>query len=139
MRQRTVCDAYINSVSQINAFLIQDQFSVLISTYNPDRIEYLSLLIRHLLESQDVHTVYITWHNPDLKVPPSLYEKIKKEDYSRVQVLTQTFDSLNNRFNPIENLQTEAVYIIDDDIYIDTEDLEFTFKVTWIITKSHIY
>jgi hypothetical protein len=46
-----------------------------------------------------------------------------------VQILTQMFDVLNNRFNPIDNLKAEAVYIIDDDIYINTEDLEFRFKV----------
>lgn len=126
-----MCDNYIKTVPAINEFPIQDKFSVLISTYNPDRIDYLSLLIRHLLVSDQVHTVYITWHNPSLEVPPSLYEKVKEEDYTRVKVLTQAFDSLNNRFNPIPDLKTEAVYIIDDDIFIDTEDLEFTFKVIY--------
>lgn len=130
LRQRTVCDAYINTVSKVNSFPVNDQFSVLISTYNPERIEHLSLIIRHLLKSTKVHTVYITWHNPNLQVPPTLYEKIDEKDYSRVKVLAQTFDSLNNRFNPIDDLKTEAVYIMDDDIYIDIKDLEFTFSVS---------
>lgn len=73
-----------------------------------------------------MHTVYVTWHNPDLEVPDSLYEGV---DRRRVRVLTQTFDSLNNRFNPIDSLVTHAVYIMDDDIYVELNDLEFTYKV----------
>lgn len=102
----------------------------MLSTYNPERIRHLSLLIRHLLKSNKIHTVFVTWHNPDLQVPDTLYREIEETDYHRVKVLSQTFDSLNNRFNPTEELQTEAVYIMDDDIYIDLQDLEFTFSVS---------
>lgn len=105
----------------------------MISTYNPERIKHLSLIIRHLLKSQLVHTVFVTWHNPALEVPPSIFDQVKPEDYKRVKVLSQSFDSLNNRFNPTPDLQTDAVYIMDDDIYIDIDDLEFTFSVRYII------
>ncbi|KAI9499671.1 glycosyl transferase family 64 domain-containing protein [Zychaea mexicana] len=47
----------------------------------------------------------------------------------RVRVLPQSFDSLNNRFNPVTEVHTEAVYILDDDVFIDIDDLDFTFKV----------
>ena len=109
---------------------ITDQFSVMISTYNPERINHLSLMIRHLLKSNKVHTVFVTWHNPNLQVPVSLYEHIKTRDHHRVKILTQTFDSLNNRFNPTIELQTEAVHILDDDIFINIRDLEFAFQVS---------
>lgn len=102
----------------------------MISTYNPERIEHLSLIIRHLLQSDQVHTVFITWHNPALQVPASLYQDISEKDYERVKVLGQTFDSLNNRFNPVDELKTDAVYIMDDDIYVDLDDLKFTFSVS---------
>jgi hypothetical protein len=102
----------------------------MISTYNPERIEHLSLIIRHLLKSPKVHTVFVTWHNPALQVPASLYQDIQKTDYPRLKILSQTFDSLNNRFNPVDELETEAVYIMDDDIYVDLNDLEFTFSVS---------
>lgn len=132
-RQRTICDSYLDSTVNITHFPVQDQFSVMISTYNPERIQHLSLIIRHLLKSTMVHTVFVTWHNPDLEVPDSLFSDIEKEDYSRVKVLRQTFDSLNNRFNPTKELQTDAVYIMDDDIFVDLADLEFTFTVCYII------
>lgn len=70
-----------------------------------------------------IHTIYVTWHNPNLPVPSALL------DMDRVHVLTQTYDSLNNRFNPIDDLVTDAVYIMDDDIYIDIQDLEFTYNI----------
>ncbi|GAA5801004.1 hypothetical protein HPULCUR_006444 [Helicostylum pulchrum] len=136
-RQRTVCDSYLSSVADIRYFAVKDQFSVMLSTYNPERIRHLSLLIRHLLKSTKIHTVFITWHNPDLQVPDTLYLEIEEADYHRVKVLSQTFDSLNNRFNPTEELQTEAVYIMDDDIYIDLEDLEFTFSA-WQSRKDSV-
>ncbi|KAI9469818.1 MAG: glycosyl transferase family 64 domain-containing protein [Benjaminiella poitrasii] len=137
-RQRMVCDSYLESVSdKIGHFPIHNRFSVLISTYNPERIERLSLIIRHLLKSTKVHTVFVTWHNPALEVPDTLYQDIKEEDYDRVKVLVQTFDSLNNRFNPVDDLKTDAVYIMDDDIYVDLEDLEFTFSV-WQQRKDSV-
>ncbi|KAI9275697.1 glycosyl transferase family 64 domain-containing protein [Phascolomyces articulosus] len=108
--------------------LIQDRFSVLLSTYKPERIQHLTLLIRHLLKSTLIDKIFITWHNPDLDVPPSLLENIDEAE-ERVRVLRQSFDSLNNRFNPVDQIQTEAVYILDDDVFLDINDLEFTFRV----------
>lgn len=119
----------MDSTLNITHFPVQDQFSVMISTYNPDRIQNLSLIIRNLLKSKLVHTVFVTWHNPHLDVPYSLFQKIRKVDYNRIKVLKQSFDSLNNRFNPSSELQTDSVYIMDDDIYVDIKDLEFTFTV----------
>ncbi|KAI8637038.1 glycosyl transferase family 64 domain-containing protein [Parasitella parasitica] len=136
-RQQVVCDSYLQSVANVNHFPIHGKFSVMISTYNPERIERLSLIIRHLLKSDKVHTVFITWHNPALDVPATLYQDINEKDYERVKVLSQTFDSLNNRFNPVDELKTDAVYIMDDDIYVDLKDLEFTFSV-WRSRKDSV-
>ncbi|CAO3700613.1 unnamed protein product [Rhizopus stolonifer] len=137
-RQNNVCSNYIESAKEnVNYFPVRDQFSVMISTYNPERIEHLSQIVQHLLKSDKMHTVFITWHNPSLEIPSSLYDYIRKEDYFRVKVLKQTYDSLNNRFNPVDGLQTDAVYIMDDDIFIDLKDLEFTFDV-WRSRKDSV-
>ncbi|KAI8991268.1 glycosyl transferase family 64 domain-containing protein [Mycotypha africana] len=129
-RQQLVCDSYLTSVSDPQYFPVQDQFSVLISTYNPERIEHLNLIIQHLLKSPYVHTVFVTWHNPQLAVPDTLYADLSKTDYSRVKVLVQDYDSLNNRFNPVDQLVTDSVYIMDDDVFVPLDDLEFTFNVS---------
>ncbi|KAI7847984.1 glycosyl transferase family 64 domain-containing protein [Circinella umbellata] len=115
--------------------IIRDRFSVLLSTYKPERINHLTLLIRHLLQSTLVHEIFITWHNPNLDVPTHLMEFIRNDtltnnqDGERIHVLPQSYDSLNNRFNPVKQIQTEAVYILDDDVFMDIQDLEFTFSV----------
>ncbi|KAG0171052.1 Exostoses (Multiple)-like 3 [Apophysomyces sp. BC1034] len=126
-RQRAVCDSY----DPIETYPVQDQFSVLVSTYTPERIEHLASLITYLLRSPKVHTVYVTWHNPKLEVPDSILVD------DRVQVLTQEYDSLNNRFNPIPGLVTEAVYILDDDVFVDLDDLAFTFQA-WQTRKDSV-
>lgn len=41
----------------------------------------------------------------------------------------QKYDSLNNRFNPIPNLETRAVLIADDDIRVNITDVEYAFDV----------
>ncbi|KAI8374904.1 glycosyl transferase family 64 domain-containing protein [Blakeslea trispora] len=137
-QMHNVCSAYLNSrLGSVSSFPIKDQFSVLLSTYNPERIEHISLLIKHLLKSSRVHTVYITWHNPNLQVPHALLQDIPQKDRKRVAILPQSFDSLNNRFNPISSLKTDSVYIMDDDIFLSLEDLEFTFQA-WQNKKDSI-
>ncbi|KAI9259321.1 glycosyl transferase family 64 domain-containing protein [Sporodiniella umbellata] len=128
-RQNAVCDDYLNTKEFVE-FPLKHRFSVLLSTYNPERIRHLSDNISHLLKSSSIEKIYVTWHNPSLKVPSSLYESIPPQDRSRLKILKQSYDSLNNRFNPISDLNTEAVYIMDDDIFMDLEDLELAFN-TW--------
>lgn len=119
-RRRLVCGSNTDTMAP----KILDQFSVLLSTYNPERIQHLQLLIQHLLTSTQIHKVFVTWHNPHLDVPDALLQMGE-----RVTILQQSYDSLNNRFNPANAIETEAVYIMDDDILMDIQDIEFTFEV----------
>jgi hypothetical protein len=117
-----------NKKNLSKSFPVKDKFSVLLSTYNPDRIDHVTTLIRHLATSDLIHTIYLTWHNPKLEVNKEL-EEIQEKLSKPLVILPQQFDSLNNRFNPIEGLETPAVYILDDDIVVSIPDLEFTFQV----------
>ena len=38
-------------------------------------------------------------------------------------------DSLNNKFNPIPNLRTQAVLIADDDLVVDVRDIDYSFSI----------
>merc|ERR1719487_2259022 len=97
------------------------------SYYNPERMEYLPRLIEHYLASDKVHTVFITWHSPDSHISPELKALVSQ---GRVKIIKQTTDSLNNRFNPIPGLKTQAVFICDDDIYTPMTSVDFMFE-TW--------
>ena len=46
-----------------------------------------------------------------------------------VEFLNQKFNSLNNRLNPIKNLETQAVLVCDDDLKVHLSDVEFAFEV----------
>ncbi|KAG2176402.1 hypothetical protein INT43_005636 [Umbelopsis isabellina] len=121
-------EAVCNNKSFPKVFPITEKFSVLFGTYNPERIDHVTNVIKHLAASNLVHTIYLTWHNPKLKVNNEL--KVLQATLQKpLVILEQTFDSLNNRFNPIEGLETDAVYILDDDIVVPLPDLEFTFQV----------
>lgn len=123
-RAEVVC----NDKTFPKVFPITEKFSVLFGTYNPERIDHVTNVIKHLAASDLVHTIYLTWHNPKLEVNNEL--KILQGTLQKpLVILEQTFDSLNNRFNPIEGLETEAVYILDDDIVVPLPDLEFAFQV----------
>lgn len=122
-RRRLVCNDAMMVAPKNNV----DQFTVLLSTYNPERIQHLQLLIQHLLQSTKVHKIFVTWHNPHLDVPDALLQMGE-----RVTILQQSYDSLNNRFNPVNAIETEAVYIIDDDVVVDIQDIEFTFEVRYV-------
>lgn len=50
-------------------------------------------------------------------------------DGGRVKILPMTSDTLNNRFNPIPGLKTQAVFICDDDIFAPITGIDFLFRV----------
>lgn len=107
-------------------FLVTNKFSVLIGTW--DRVSLLRRLVLHYQKSRLVHKIYITWHNPAQKPPEEFLRSVRKKP--PVEILTQKYDSLNNRFNPIPNLETKAVLICDDDIRVNITDVEYSFEVT---------
>lgn len=106
-------------------FSIVNKFSVLIGTW--DRIPLLRRLILHYQKSKFVHKIYVTWHNPAGRPPEEFLKTVRKKP--PVEILLQKYDSLNNRFNPITNLETKGVLIADDDIRVNVTDVEYAFEV----------
>jgi hypothetical protein len=106
-------------------FSISNKFSVIIGTW--DRVHFLRKLILHYQKSRMVHKIYVTWHNPHERPPEDFLRLVRRKP--PVEILPQKYDSLNNRFNPIPNLQTKAVLIADDDIRVNLTDLEYAFEV----------
>ncbi|EME31801.1 alpha-1,4-N-acetylglucosaminyltransferase EXTL3 isoform 2 [Galdieria sulphuraria] len=108
-------------------FRIQNKFSVVISTYNRQKL--LERLITHYSRCRKVHKIYVVWHSPNIEAPYDF-----RVGSVPVVFLSQKYDSLNNRFNPIPGLKTQvSVLICDDDVYVEPDDIDFTFEV-W---KSH--
>ncbi|XP_066600643.1 exostosin-2 [Prorops nasuta] len=100
-------------------------FTAVILTY--DRLELLFLLINKLVKVPSLSKVLVIWNNQHKDPPnPSLWPKIKKP----LKVIQTKENILSNRFYPYEEIETEAILSIDDDIIMLTADeVEFAFEV----------
>lgn len=100
-------------------------FTAVILTY--DRLESLFEVILRVVQAPSLSKVLVVWNNQK-KPPPSaaLWPKINKP----LKVVQTKENKLSNRFYPYEEIETEAVLAIDDDIVMLTADeLEFGYEV----------
>ncbi|XP_076544829.1 exostosin glycosyltransferase sotv isoform X1 [Osmia lignaria lignaria] len=100
-------------------------FTAVILTY--DRLELLFLLINKLVKVPSLSKVLVIWNNQH-KDPPhsSRWPKLNKP----LKVIQTKENKLSNRFYPYDEIETEAVLSIDDDIIMLTADeVEFAYEV----------
>ncbi|KZC05878.1 Exostosin-2 [Dufourea novaeangliae] len=100
-------------------------FTAVILTY--DRLELLFLLINKLVKVPSLSKVLVIWNNQH-KDPPhsSKWPKLSKP----IKVIQTKENKLSNRFYPYNEIETEAVLSIDDDIIMLTADeVEFAYEV----------
>ncbi|KAG8230620.1 hypothetical protein J437_LFUL004532 [Ladona fulva] len=100
-------------------------FTAVVLTY--DRLDSLFTLIQKLVKAPSLTKVLVVWNNQK-KSPPhaSLWPKVGKP----LKVLRTRANLLSNRFYPYEEIETEAILTIDDDIVMLTADeLEFGYEV----------
>ncbi|KAH0952729.1 hypothetical protein HN011_009892 [Eciton burchellii] len=100
-------------------------FTAVILTY--DRLELLFLLINKLVKVPSLSKVLVIWNN-QLKDPPHFtrWPKVNKP----LKVIQTKENKLSNRFYPYDEIETEAVLSIDDDIIMLTADeVEFAYEV----------
>ncbi|XP_054271182.1 exostosin-2 [Macrosteles quadrilineatus] len=100
-------------------------FTAVILTY--DRVESLFTLINKLITVPSLSKVIVVWNHQKKHPPPShLWPKVNKP----VKLIRTKENKLSNRFYPYEEIETEAILTIDDDIMMLTADeLEFGFEV----------
>jgi len=100
-------------------------FTALILTYN--RIQSLFQVIQTLGEVESLTRIVVVWNHQSVPPPPA-------EDWPKVpkplKVIQTGANLMSNRFQPYEEIQTEAVLSLDDDITMLTKDeLEFGYQV----------
>ncbi|XP_046616513.1 exostosin-2 [Neodiprion virginianus] len=100
-------------------------FTAVILTY--DRLESLFILITKLVKAPSLSKVLVIWNNQRKDPPePSQWPKINRP----LKVIQTKANKLSNRFYPYDEIETEAMLSIDDDIVMLTADeLEFGFEV----------
>jgi hypothetical protein len=118
--------------STFGYFVARHTFTVLLSTFTYSESLLLSKSIARLAANPFVEAVVVVWHRPFEIPPPNMMVNEKMVHF--VQSYT---DSLNNRFPRTPLLITEAVLVLDDDIFIHHDGLELLFQ-TWNLFKDKI-
>lgn len=110
-----------------------EYFAVAINTYKrPDRLRNA---VQHYADAcgkkAGVGQVFIIWAEQGVTIPSvsSFFDSNLRssdaalENRAYVKVLQKAKDSLNSRFEPIEELKHDAVFMVDDDIRVDCSSL----------------
>ncbi|ERM96545.1 hypothetical protein AMTR_s00001p00268440 [Amborella trichopoda] len=109
-------------------------YTVLINTWQ--RNPLLKQAVAHYASCSGTDAVHVVWSESD---PPSesLIAYLKKIVLSKSQSAHKPNfrfdlneeDYVNNRFKPIADLRTEAIFSVDDDVIVPCSTMEFAFSV----------
>mmetsp|Transcript_119137 Transcript_119137/g.243600 ORF Transcript_119137/g.243600 Transcript_119137/m.243600 type:complete len:446 (-) Transcript_119137:1031-2368(-) len=122
---------------------VPSSFAVVINTYR--RPERLQQTVRHYAQTcgkgYDIGQIFIVWADPDTEPPPSgefffdnsvsslsLRGDTVSRNHVPVEVLRKSKNSLNARFEPIPQLRTTSVFMVDDDIRVACHSLQMGFQ-----------
>uniref|UniRef100_F1KVP1 Exostosin-2 n=1 Tax=Ascaris suum TaxID=6253 RepID=F1KVP1_ASCSU len=100
----------------------REQFTVLLLTYRRDSVLYASL--ERLNNLPYLNKVVVVWNNPE---DPSGHAWPRL--HVPVHFVKASNNSLNNRFIPYDQIETEAVLSLDDDIDLKQHEIIFAFRV----------
>lgn len=100
-------------------------FTAVILTY--DRVSSLFQLVQKIATVSSLQKIIVVWNNQKKPPPhPTMFPKINKP----LKVIQTKANKLSNRFYPYEEIETEAILNIDDDIVMLTADeLDFGYEV----------
>ena len=120
-------------------------FAVVINTFRrPERLEHT---VQHYAKTcgrkYNVGQVFVVWADQETDPPPSGNVLFLDDNNSAplrggstnttinqvsVEILKKAKDSLNARFEPITQLETTSVFMVDDDIRVDCSSLQMAFR-----------
>lgn len=100
-------------------------FTAVILTYN--RFESLRQVIHGVIQSPNCVKIVVVWNNQGRSPPPqSEWPKINIP----IKIIVTKQNKLSNRFFPYNDITTDAIFAIDDDIVMLTGDeIEFAYQV----------
>ena len=101
----------------------KEKYTVVVNTFK--RPERLEKSIRHYSRCKGVDAIRIVWS--ESSNPPR-----ELADASALPVIFDVHvnNSINNRFRPLDDVKTEGIFNVDDDILVDCSSLYFGFQ-TW--------
>ncbi|XP_053211601.1 exostosin-3-like [Panonychus citri] len=101
----------------------KEQFTIVMLTYERETILIKSL--ERLLGLPYLNKVLVIWNSPR---KPS--DDVKWPDLGvPINVIEADQNSLNNRFKPYSQIETEAILSMDDDVHLRHDEIIFGFRV----------
>lgn len=115
-------------------FACRNGYTVLINTWK--RYSLLKKVVAHYAACSYTDAIHVIWSESE---PPSdsLKAQLNKIFLSQTQSANKPYfrfemneeDNLNNRFKPISEPQSDAIFSVDDDVIIPCHTLDYAFTV----------
>lgn len=125
---------WTNTTSIGRSFVPRKGYAIVMNTWK--RYDLLKESISHYSSCPGLESIHIVWSEPN--PPPDSLKKFlnhvvqsNSRDGRQVELKfdINKEDSLNNRFKEIKDLNTDAVFSIDDDVIFSCSAVEFAFNV----------
>lgn len=111
---------------QLNAAPV-DKFTAVIYATSPVMSSSpLFRLLKNVAKSPYVHKIIVLWH---CEIPPPPSRRWPADLGVPVLVKTRNIKSVNARFAPYKEIETDAVFGLDEDALLTTEEIDFAFSV----------
>eukprot|EP00250_Pteridium_aquilinum_P000862 c11036_g1_i1 orf=563-1543(+) len=120
----------------------QEGFTVLVNTWR--RPDLLKKSVWHYSQCPNVHSIRVVWSEstepPSHALVAELRAFVKTASKKSSHTIRLMFDmheedNLNTRFQPLDDLETNAVFSVDDDVLVTCDRLKFAFKV-WLSAQD---
>ncbi|CAD5229985.1 unnamed protein product [Bursaphelenchus okinawaensis] len=100
-----------------------ENYTIVILFYQRDK--QLTYTLSTFAKLANLHKVLVVWNDVEREVDPDLIPVL----HVSIVVLKMTKNSLNNRFLPFVEIETDAVLNMDDDFNVDHHVIELMFDV----------
>ncbi|XP_072038914.1 LOW QUALITY PROTEIN: exostosin-like 3 [Amphiura filiformis] len=108
-----------------------EQFTIVMLTYERETVLLTSL--QRLMGLPYLNKILVVWNSPE---PPNT-DIVWPEIHVPIKVIKTKKNSLNNRFLPYDEIETEAILSIDDDAHLRHDEILFGFRV-WREARDRI-
>ena len=118
---------------------MNNKITIIIPTYK--RTDLLlrddNPILNQMNENKDIiDKILLIWQDTDSQPPQELYHKIEELEIKVVIIISKK-NSLNNRFIPYDNINTNCIFSIDDDYYVDTRSFRKGYHI-WLKNQDTI-
>ncbi|XP_029971438.1 exostosin-like 2 isoform X3 [Salarias fasciatus] len=123
--------------------LTEEQFTIIIQTYN--RTDILLKLLNHYQAAPHLQRIVVVWNNIGERTPQWLWDSYGPHAVP-VVFKEQTVNRMRNRLQVFPEIETDAVFMVDDDTLISIPDLSFAFsiwkqfreKIVGFVPRKHV-